>query len=118
MSETADRCFKCGQWMPGTFAKRAKAALQAKRSRGEYCGGKVPYGYLTGYMTSLNEKQQILPNPVEQVVVRKVQELARSGVTYRTIADVLEVDGHKTRAGKKFQPGQIARIVHSPAVLG
>ena len=113
MSETADRCFKCGQWMPGTFAKRAKAALQAKRSRGEYCGGKVPYGY----MTSLNEKQ-ILPNPVEQVIVRKVQELARSGVTYRTIIDVLEVDGHKSRAGKKFQPGQVARMVHSPAVLG
>jgi len=99
--------------MPGTFTERAKAVLQLKRSRGEYCGGQVPYGL----MTSLNGKQ-VLPNPVEQVVVRKVQELARSGVTYRTIADVLEVDGHVTRAGKKFLPGQISRMVHSPVVLG
>ncbi len=107
------RCSQCGQWMPGTLAERAKIALQLKRSRGEYCGGQVPYGSTL----SLDHKQ-ILPNPVEQVVVRKVQELARDGVTYRTIADVLEVDGYTTRIGKKFRPGQIFRMVHSPAVLG
>ena len=110
MSET--RCSKCGQWMPGTFADRAKAALQEKRSRGEYCGGQVPYGY------KRDVDDTVTVDLHEQHIIRKVQELTRSGVTYRTIIDVLEVDGHKTRAGKKFQPGQIARMVHSPAILG
>ena len=90
-----------------------KEALRLKRSRGEYCGGKVPYGYMR-----TQDGKNVFPDPEELRIMHKIQELARSGVTYRTIADVLEVDGDLTRDGKKFQPGQIARMVHSPVVLG
>ena len=93
------------------ISTRVKASLSSKRSRGEYCGGRPPYGYVRA-------GDDLVPHPIEQTMLCRVQELARSGVTYRTIIEVLEVEGYKTRDGKKFQPGQIARMVHAPVVLG
>src|SRR6266404_1896559 len=86
------------------ISQLTKAALQDKRRRGEYCGGAVPYGY------RVSAEDTLMPAEQERQIIQRIQALAAQGVTYRTIIQVLTVDGQFTRSGKPFQPGQISRI--------
>ena len=88
---------------------RTKAALVAKRARGERAGA-VPYGYrLAADGVHLDE------NAAEQGVVVVVRELRAAGLSLRAVVRALESRGLMARSGRPFQPTQIARMERAAA---
>jgi site-specific DNA recombinase len=73
---------------------RTKAALQAKRRRGERVG-QVPYGF-----TLAADGRTLEPVAGELAVVEKLRQMRADGHTLRSIADELTRQGILTREGK------------------
>ena len=87
---------------------RTRAALQAKRARGERAG-EVPYGY------GVDSAGRLLPCEVEQVVIARVRELRTAGLSLRAIARECRSAGLVSRVGRPLGKTQIERIVTKAA---
>lgn len=83
---------------------RTKAALAAKRARGERAG-EVPYGF------TADAAGRLTPNPAEQEVVSVIRELRAAGLALRHIVAELERRGLVSRAGRPLALTQVARLV-------
>jgi DNA invertase Pin-like site-specific DNA recombinase len=82
---------------------RTKAALQAKRARGERTGG-VRFGY------DVDAAGKLVPNAREQAIVARVRELRASGRPLRGIVADLEREGVVGRTGRPLALRQVAVI--------
>ncbi len=82
---------------------RTKAALQAKRRRGERAGA-VPFGY------TADDQGRLTPNPDEQEVVALVRSLRAGGMSIRAIANSLNERRVPSR-GEAWHPTTIARLL-------
>jgi DNA invertase Pin-like site-specific DNA recombinase len=89
----------------GLIRSRTKAALAAKRARGERIGA-IPYGY-----TLSDDGVRLVNNPSEQSVIARVHHLRASGTSLRGIVATLERAGCVSRAGTPLGLRQVARIV-------
>lgn len=89
-----------GQWEREVISERTTAAMQHKKSKGEYLGGEAPYGYrvVDGVLEPITE---------EQHVVATARAFRAAGMSLRAIAAALPV----SRSGKPFQATQIARML-------
>jgi len=81
---------------------RTKAALQAKKARGERVGH-VPFGY------QVNEANQLSECPQEQWILAEINILRASGLSLREIADELNVRGIYNR-GNKWNHVAVKRV--------
>lgn len=84
---------------------RTKAALGAKKARGERTGA-VPYGY-----TMAADGVHLEAVPEEQEVIAEARRLHGAGQSLRAIARELERRGFVSRAGKAFLPEQVKRLL-------
>lgn len=89
-----------GQWEREVISERTCAAMQHKKSKGEYLGGEAPYGYrvVDGILEPITEEQHI---------VATARAFRATGMSLRAIASALPV----SRSGKPFQAAQIARML-------
>jgi DNA invertase Pin-like site-specific DNA recombinase len=86
------------------IGQRTKAALRAKRERGERAGN-LPFGY------SLNPDGRTLePNAAEQEVLAILGELRQAGYTLRAIAAELNRQGFTTRRGTAWRHQYVAAL--------
>jgi len=87
------------------ISERTSGAMQHKKAQGERVGA-VPYGY------TLNDNGvDLVPDPVEQDVIRQAKELQASGLSLRKIAAELQRRGLNARNGAMFQATQIQRMI-------
>jgi DNA invertase Pin-like site-specific DNA recombinase len=84
---------------------RTKAAMQAKRGKGELVGA-VPYGYRLAENDSRLEE-----HPEEQRAIAEAKALKAAGLSLRMIAAELARRGFKSRTGNVFQATQISRML-------
>jgi site-specific DNA recombinase len=84
---------------------RTKAALAAKRARGER-SGELPYG-----MRLSVDGAKLEPDAAEQAVLAVVRELRGAGLTQRAIVDELAARGLVSRAGRAFGKTQVVRML-------
>lgn len=86
------------------IGQRTKAALRAKRERGERAGN-LPFGY------SLNTDRRTLDrNEAEQAVLSILGELRRAGYSQRAIAAELNRQGFTTRRGTAWRHQYVASL--------
>ena len=86
------------------IGQRTKAALRAKRERGERAGN-LPFGY------SLNTDGRTLDrNEAEQTVLSVLGELRRAGYSQRAIAAELNRQGFTTRRGTAWRHQYVAAL--------
>lgn len=83
---------------------RTKAALRAKRERGERAG-ELPFGYADA------GDGRLVPEESEQRTLRLVSELRGQGLTLRAIVAEIEAQGIRSRSGKPLGLTQVSRIV-------
>ena len=85
---------------------RTKAALQAKKVRGERVGS-VPYGY------GLDEEdgKRLVKNALEQEVLKRIRQLQPEKLSLRAIANRLEKAGYRSRGGTRWHPQTIKNIL-------
>jgi len=89
---------------------RTKAALKAKRARGERTGS-VPYGY-----TLQDDGKTLVPVPHEQKVIATARRLRGQGMSLRAISAELAERGSVSRTGRPFAAVQITRLLERGAV--
>lgn len=83
---------------------RTRAALAAKKRRGEMTG-RPPYGFRLA-----EDGRHLVPDDREQQIVEVVRARRAAGATFREIAAELEEQGLSTRGGGRWYPAQIRRI--------
>lgn len=86
---------------------RTRAALAAKRSRGERIGT-IPYGYRLA-----EDGVRLAPDPVEQSVIASVRRLSEDGLSQRAIVARLEAGGVTGRTGAPLKQTQVGHILRS-----
>lgn len=90
---------------------RTKAALAAKRAKGERTGS-IPYGCrLSPDGTHLEADAD------ESTVIEKVRSWRFGGMSFGKIVAALESQGYVSRTGRRFQPIQIARMLDKEAAI-
>jgi DNA invertase Pin-like site-specific DNA recombinase len=82
---------------------RTKAALQAKKARGEVVG-RVPYGWQA-------EGQRLVRHDGEQEVLRLLWHLRGRGYTLQGIADTLNARGVRTRRGTHWSNQFVCQLL-------
>lgn len=89
------------------IAQRTRAALRAKRQRGERAGT-VPYGSQLG-----PDGQQLIEAPVEQDALRTLRELQHAGLSLRAVAAELTRQGFRTRTGGAWKGQYVHRVLRA-----
>jgi DNA invertase Pin-like site-specific DNA recombinase len=85
---------------------RTRAALGAKKARGERISGRIPFGYA---LASCGVRLE--PVAAEQATIALARELATEGRSLRAVAVELAASGMLSRAGRPFAAAQIARML-------
>jgi DNA invertase Pin-like site-specific DNA recombinase len=93
------------QYERALIRQRTKAALAVKRARGEV-SGTVPYGF---------ERQgnRLVPCAAEQAVLSQVKAWRASGASLRSIVAECDRAGFVSRAGRRFELAQVARMTRA-----
>ena len=92
----------------GLIRQRMAKGKREKGSQGGYTGGAPPYGYESDHQGNL------VPNRVMLETVERIRELHAEGMSLRSIIDVLESEGHRTRRGNRWHPTTVARLIGRP----
>ena len=93
------------QWEREVIGERTSAALQHKKAKGEYTGGKVPYGYRLD-----DDGATLVEDEAEQEVIAAALEARAAGLSLRRTAALLNDEGFSTRAGGNFNHTAVSRI--------
>lgn len=86
------------------IGQRTKAALKAKRLRGERAGN-VPFGYRLA-----DDGRSLIACDAEQRIIELIRQLREAGYTLRAIADSLNADGYRTRRGSAWRHEYVANL--------
>jgi DNA invertase Pin-like site-specific DNA recombinase len=97
------------------IAARTRAALQAKRRRGERAG-RLPFGFALADTATTHSRAglptTLVPVADQQAVVERIRSERAAGVSLRVIAKGLTVDGVPTATGStRWSHSTIQRIV-------
>lgn len=96
-------CF--GEYERAVIASRTKAALGAKKARGERVG-QIPYGYRLAA-----DGVHLDADPAERAVIAEARRLAAAGLSFRAVAAELFRLGHLSRTGKPFAHPQVKNML-------
>lgn len=99
-----------GEYERLLIGARTKAALKAKRARGERFSGRVPFGYRLAA-----DGRQIEPEAAEQAILAVVRDCRQAGFSQRAIADELNRQGFSTRSGVRWQHQYVANVLRQLA---
>ena len=89
----------------GQIRARTKAALAAKRARGEKTGGDIPYGYQLG-----KDGTKLTTEPSEQKIIKRIRTYRKKGLSFRKIAEKLNAVGVLTKRRKAWNMEQVRRL--------
>jgi site-specific DNA recombinase len=99
------------QWERETISERTKAALAVKRSRGEFTGGGVPYGYR-------NVDGVLEVDMAERFVAEEAARLYTSQQSYRKVGAKLQASGLRPRTGSWHPEKAKAAVIAGRKFLG
>ena len=76
------------------ISKKIKSSLKAKMKDGKYVGGRAPFGYTK----DKDNKNQLIVDSEQAIIVKRIFDMALDGLSYYKIADILTSEGIKTPA--------------------
>jgi len=89
------------------IAERTREALELKRQKGEYTGGRVPFGF------EVDDEGNLQPDEREQQILRDIRELRRDGMTQAKIASELNSRGVNRRNANDWHQPALSRVLNS-----
>lgn len=95
------------QWEREAIGERTATAtaMQHKASKGEYTGGRAPYGRRVAV-----DGERLEEDPQEAEARAVARELRAQGLSLRRVAAELERRGVRSRTGRRFAPVQVKRM--------
>lgn len=95
------------QWEREAIGERTSAAMKHMKDRGEYTGGRVPYGWSVG-----PDGSTLVPVQDEQTTIRVAQDLRSKGLSLRKVGAALVEGGHLPRSGaSKWSASSITKVL-------
>ena len=88
------------------LSKKRRSANQVRIENGVYCTSLAPYGY----RKSEADGHQLVIDPDEAEVVKRIFDMCLSGTKLREIAKTLSADGIPTPSAKNYERGFYARV--------
>ena len=76
------------------ISKKIKSSLKAKQKEGKWVGSRTPFGY----EKNIKNKNKLVVNQKQALVVKKIFEMCLEGKTFFKIAKELTIEGEKTPA--------------------
>lgn len=76
------------------ISKKIKSSLKAKMKEGKYVGGRAPFGYTK----DPDNKNQLVINEEQAIIVKRIFDMSLNGLSYYKIADTLTKEKIKTPA--------------------
>jgi len=98
------------EWEREAIGERTAEAMQAKADRGEYTGGKVPFGKRLG-----DDGVHLEDDPHEQRILALIRELREDGHTYDDVSDELNRRGLERRNGNDWHGKAVSRAQKAAA---
>jgi site-specific DNA recombinase len=86
--------------------ERTKGAMAVKRSRGQRVSRYAPFGYRFD-----EAGENLMPEPGEQKVLKRMRTLRGRGKSYQRIADRLTSSGHRNRLGRPWTWKRVSKIL-------
>ena len=74
------------------ISKKIKSSLKAKMKEGKYVGGRAPFGY----SKDSNNKNKLIINEEQAIVIKRIFDMSLRGLSYYKIADILTNEKIKT----------------------
>lgn len=91
------------------IAERTSMAMRHLQAQGRHIGGMTPFGFqIQGGL--------LVRSTGEQAAIKLAKSLRGLGLSLRSIAMVLEQEGHMSRSARRFDPKQIQRMLTSRSV--
>jgi DNA invertase Pin-like site-specific DNA recombinase len=94
-----------GQYERALIRGRMMAGKAQKVAHGGYGGGRPAFGYRA-------QDGELVPDVVEQQAVTLAKQLHAEGLSLRAIGACLAAAGHWPKAGERWAPTQVNRLVH------
>ena len=76
------------------ISKKIKSSLRAKQKEGKFVGGRTPFGY----NQDPNDKNHLVINEEQSLVVKRIFDMCLEGLSFFKIAKQLTIEGVKTPA--------------------
>jgi site-specific DNA recombinase len=97
-----------------TIVDRVIAGMEQKASRGGWCGGSRPFGYVadpaTGFLVAKPDEAPLVPLIFDRY--------AHSREGARSVAVWLNEAGHRTRAGRPWSHTAVLTVLRNPVYVG
>jgi DNA invertase Pin-like site-specific DNA recombinase len=90
--------------------ERTSVAMQHKRARREYTGGKTPYGWRLA-----SDGVNLEPVKTEQAVIARARRLRAKGLSLRRIGERLAARGVRQRNGSAWHPQSVKVVLEARA---
>lgn len=99
------------EWEREEIAARVKASVKVRAELGKPLGGAAPFGYKW-------ESKELVLDPEEAPIRKLVHELFLKHKRKRTVAEILNKQGYRTRRGGKFSDTSVGRMLRDPIAKG
>ena len=94
------------------IAEHTADAMVNKALKGIHCGGIPPLGY------NVNHEGQLAVDEDEAKLVNEIFNMYDAGMSYSQMAQKLNDDGHRTKAGRKFSKNSFSNILKQEKYIG
>ena len=99
------------QWELELITDRTKGAALSRAKRGIHVGGVAPFGFAY-------ENKKLIPHSDEAPVLKLMFELFLEYKRKRTVANILNERGYRTKRGNKFTDSTVRRLLQEPVAKG